>query len=417
MAVLVIEKYLSRYSEPETQDLSLPGNYEHCLVIPATQESADSLRSVWQDIPSSTSLLVIVVINAKDHENQSEAALLNNLLASGPSVSLKPGMFLVSQATGPDLLLIDRYSENRLIDSRQGVGLARKIGADIALKLWQTGYLASPWLRNTDADAILPANYFTHDHADATALLYPFRHVPAITTETATPDQIATSLYDLSLLYYPAGLSRAGSPYAFPTIGSTLCCRLEAYAQVRGFPRRNAAEDFYLLNKLRKVGAVLAIDCPPITLSGRRSTRVPVGTGQAIASIAELPHALQDYQFEHPQCFEKLRELLLHLEEFSRNADPTIFQRNRTLKEYSEVSGLDVHIQKLAKEQSRPAVRQKSLMDWFDALRTRQFIHHVRDRQYGTLPLLDLARHFNAGKAPNKSIQLLRRQCARVIYQ
>ena len=96
---------------------------------------------------------------------------------------------------------------------------------------------------------------------------------------------------------------------------------------------------------------------------------------------------------------------------------PGYFQRDRTLKEYSEVSGLDVHIQKLAKEQSRPAVRQKSLMDWFDALRTRQFIHHVRDRQYGTLPLLDLARHFNVGKAPNKSIQLLRRQCARVIYQ
>jgi hypothetical protein len=37
---------------------------------------------------------------------------------------------------------------------KEGVGLARKIGCDIALSLYERGTLKSRWLHTTDADAI-----------------------------------------------------------------------------------------------------------------------------------------------------------------------------------------------------------------------------------------------------------------------
>ena len=67
-------------------------------------------------------------------------------------------------------------------------------------------------------------------------------------------------LYEYSLRYYVAGLTYAQSPYAFHTIGSTMAVNAEHYASVRGFPRREAGEDFYLLNKLAKVGSVHTLE-------------------------------------------------------------------------------------------------------------------------------------------------------------
>ena len=53
----------------------------------------------------------------------------------------------------------------------------------------------------------------------------------------------------------------ARSPYAFHTIGSTMAVSANHYAKVRGFPKREAGEDFYLLNKLAKVKTLGAQGC------------------------------------------------------------------------------------------------------------------------------------------------------------
>ena len=45
-----------------------------------------------------------------------------------------------------------------------------------------------------------------------------------------------------------------------------------------GFPRRNATEDFYILNKLAKVGSIARLAGTPVILEGRLSDRVPIGT-------------------------------------------------------------------------------------------------------------------------------------------
>src|SRR5690606_7285065 len=114
------------------------------------------------------------------------------------------------------------------------------------------------------------------------ALLFPFRHEgPA-----DEPVTRATELYEASLRYHVLGLAHAGSPYAYHSIGSTLAVQARAYALVRGVPKRSAGEDFYLLDKLAKVAPLLRARGEPVRIRARFSTRVPFGTGPAVARIA-----------------------------------------------------------------------------------------------------------------------------------
>src|SRR5260370_15593309 len=117
------------------------------------------------------------------------------------------------------------------------------------------------------------------------ALIYPFWH------RCESPPELADGMdrYELFLRSYVLGLADAGSPYAFHTLGSTVAVHTLAYAKVRGFPRRAAGEDFYLLNKLAKVGSIAQLDGAPLIIRGRRSHRLPFGTGAALNHI--LPGA------------------------------------------------------------------------------------------------------------------------------
>ena len=95
----------------------------------------------------------------------------------------------------------------------------------------------------------------------------------------------AARLYEISLRYYVLGLAWAGSPYAYQSMGSCLAIPAGAYAAVRGFPKKNAAEDFYVLDKLAKVGSIVRLAGTPLILEGRPSDRVPFGTGRALRDL------------------------------------------------------------------------------------------------------------------------------------
>jgi hypothetical protein len=196
-----------------------------------------------------------------------------------------------------------------VIPAAQGVGLARKAGCDIALKWMSEGAISGEWIHSSDADALLPQDYFQQlDSCNqrAVAAVYPFRHTPGADQNC---DE-ATALYELRLHHYVLGLEYAGSPYAYHTLGSCLAVKAGAYAQVRGFPKRAGGEDFYLLNKLAKLGPVLKLTGKCIELQSRHSRRVPFGTGPAVEKIADNEHPSALPLFYHPLCFAALRALL-----------------------------------------------------------------------------------------------------------
>ena len=287
------------------------------LVIPAFREGLDFFLRLRNTLLTQRACLLILVVNQPDTEPAANADN-SELWRSVCAVTTAIGAPFTTAATHCALrgigsshsavLLVDRFDRGTKLPAREGVGRARKIGADIALALIAASVVASRWIHSSDADAHLPLDYFfaVPKAAAAVAGVLPFRHRCGDDAVGA-----ATRLYELSLEYHVAGLRWAASPYGFHSVGSALVVRADAYAQVRGFPRRAGGEDFYLLNKLAKIGEVLAPTAPVIELDARASTRVPFGTGPAVARLVSRLDAGEDLTsaaiFHHPEVFRQLQ--------------------------------------------------------------------------------------------------------------
>ena len=384
-----VSQYLTTYAEPEIRLIpNLSATYDHCLVIPAYNETWDNLQKVWQNLRDR--YLTILIVNSPEETHLVTCQLLQDVKDQSSS-RIKRGSctFLQGKPQGnPDILLVDRCSDGNTIDSRHGVGLARKIGADIALRLISDRVVLSNRISVTDADAVLPADYFSFnlESSDA-AFSFPFEH------STETGAELPTLLYDISLLYYACGLDWAGSAYAYTSLGSTLAINSTHYAKVRGFPRRSAAEDFYLLNKLAKTGRIRRIGHSPIILSGRLSDRVPVGTGPGIAKILALENPAIEYLFYNPGIFSLLKEFQEALACVWQKPE-AMLSTSEEIREYCKAMKLDTLISEQLKRQNKNTVFDKFLTDWFDGFKTLKFIHFMRDQFLPSVPLSRL------GEAP-----------------
>lgn len=383
-----VDKYLSRYAEPEASQHNIEGRFDHVLVIPACAESAEQLLNVWREVKGN--YLVIVVVNCPD---------------SGTDAATERLAADLAQANRANLVIVDRYSRGRRIPIRQGVGLARKIGCDLALSLIHRGIIDDPWVFTSDADVRLPANYFelpASVRESSAAALFPFHHV-------TTPElDRACRAYELSMLYYAAGLRWAGSSYAYTTIGSTIAFSADCYAGVRGFPKRNTGEDFYLLNKLRKSGPVSCLTRPTIEIEGRLSERVPIGTGRAIARLSQASEA----RIEHPKCFELLRATLSWMRDIAAAQPRDPATGDPRVDDILEDSGFFQHFETKRTQSPAASVMQKHLEDWFDGLKTRQFIHRLRDQHFGEVPIHETGKIPFASEAdnPTKLLEACRKQ-------
>ncbi|NBT57949.1 hypothetical protein EBT16_04110 [bacterium] len=311
-------KYLSLYAEPEARELppqlfrdlsfdlgvALPLRGEDPAEVEKRISALSELALLKQK-----RLLVVAVVNGTDSTDpeyrRSHQELFTQLKNQGGRSS---GIFRV-QNRSPYFTVawVDRAVE-RPFQTKQGVGLARKIGCDLLIRLQADGILKTPWLWTTDADACLPADYFDSPRSRASAIHYPFRH-----DCNGFDGAEALSLYEIHLRYYFLGLLWTHSPFAYPTIGSCLAIAPEAYVTVRGFQDREAGEDFHLLNKLRKVAPLHYHRGLPIVLRGRFSRRVPFGTGQSTISINESLSRGEPFTLYSPDSFSFLKELLFEV--------------------------------------------------------------------------------------------------------
>lgn len=390
-----IAKYLARAAEPEARLLAegLPGPYRAALCVPVLGESPDFLDGYGDALAAAGGRVLLVVVVNASVETAASLREQNATLVAGLSAGaewLSPAAALLRRP-GVDLLLIERSGAGRELPAREGVGLARKIGGDLALAVFARGALDSPFLHCTDADTSLPGDYFQRAGAQcaagASGLVYPFRHVvgadPAV--------HRATARYEASLRYHVLGLAWAGSPYAYHSLGSALAVRLEAYAAVRGVPKRAAGEDFYLLDKLAKVGKIQRLGGAPLQIASRRSLRVPFGTGPRVESLLKGEQLL----VASPDAFLALRAVLAGIDRASLGGAPLATSLSfaevptalrAATRAAADACGLASAIADAAREVGKASLRRR-LHTWFDALRTLRLLHAVRDAGVSEVPV------------------------------
>ena len=174
-----------------------------------------------------------------------------------------------------------------------------------------------------------------------------------------------------------------------------MCIHYESYAKVRGFPKRAAGEDFYMLNKLAKVGDIESLDSPVLEVQARLSDRVPFGTGHALQTILSLGEPMDDYLYYNPEIFPLLRIWLEAIPEIWPNRHridlALIMQGAGKSQEIlmdclAELGALKA-IQAGLDQYRSTDTFQRYIHQWFDAFRTLKFIHLMRERHFQSVPI------------------------------
>jgi hypothetical protein len=292
---------------------------------------------------------------------------------------------LLRDVTDFDVRIIDRASRGRgWPPKRGGVGHARKELMDaISAEAGPHDLIVS-----LDADTLVPPRYLQSlaaafaRHPDACGIAARYFH-PLTQDETVTRAMLG---YEIYMRFYVLNLWRIKSPYSFTALGSAIALPARVYRQLGGLTPRSSSEDFYLLQKLTKLGRVLHWSDAPVAPATRKSWRVPVGTGQAIVAACEGKYT-DRYPLYSPEFFDRVRRTTeafpgLFVESFetpldgflrakANTDDPwqSLRENHKTLKQFvrachERLDGLRI-LQYLKGEYRRaPSDDRATLIDW-----------------------------------------------------
>lgn len=368
------EQYLSRYGHAvDCHGWTIDRRWQHVLILPVCGEDPTCVFNLMQHNPNASPLMIVLLNHPKDHHksalwHQQNQLFKDTLQGRSQQVhGLDTGHQLLLGVDGCDVLLLD-FNE-RPFDPNKGVGLARKIAADTALRLMLLGHIESPWIHSTDADVTLPADYFSVTQGQqAVALSLAFEHHSDDPTMRFWQNQ-----YDFKLHYYRQGVQYMGARYAYIPLGSTLVMHAAAYSQVRGFPCRSGGEDFYVLNKLAKVGPVINVNDVVVRIQSRVSDRVPFGTGPAIKQLQQASDKDEAVCYYHPSIFHVLKKwregLLAYHETQQLPAD------DHGLNQHWQLS----QVLPKNRQQSKTTARWYQFVhEWFDAFKILKSVHFLQ---------------------------------------
>jgi len=394
------DKYLQRYSilkERRIFSRSLDG-VANTVVIPVLQER-DSLFQTLATLaknPSADLLrtMVICVVNNRRPslagseaiaDNQETLAILHGLIknaviSDSSDIKLKEYCEVIA-CSGLRLAAIDASSPGlEIADSEGGVGASRKIGMDAALMILTAQGAGQGIISCLDADTLVEKNYLS-----AIAAFFRDNHCPAATAKYAHQKPASIDLlsaicrYEIFLRAYVIGLSFAASPYAFPSIGSTISCTAESYIAVRGMNRRAVAEDFHFLDKLAKLGNIGLIEGTTVHPSARTSHRVAFGTGRKMLYFLE--EGRDEYALYHTDIFIILGEWLAEVAANpDRSADAIMKAAENIhplLHEYLTIARFPEKWDVMRKNCADPDHLRRQFHVWFDGLKTLKLVHHL----------------------------------------
>ena len=220
------------------------------------------------------------------------------------------------------LTTIDHCTRGRGWEAKKsGVGMARKVVFDKILEEAAPNDI----IVSMDADTTFPAAYLQGiigtmgRNPDWVALSAPYYH------NLSGVESLDRSMlrYEIYMRNYALNMLRINSPYAFTALGSAIVVRAGALRKIGNITPLQSGEDFYLLQKLCKMGTVgtWAPEC--VHPATRISNRVIFGTGPAIQS--GLSNHWESYPIYSHFLFEKIAETYHLIEQLYSEEIETAF--------------------------------------------------------------------------------------------
>lgn len=382
-----VKNYLKKFADTHWK-ISRDVNkyFSNVVVIPSLAEyemlptCLNSLEKNDEKILNETFVLVVV----NNSQNSDELIKRNN------SETIK---FLSNYKGKLNLSFVDASSlKFALPDKLAGVGLARKIGCDLALTKFDYSSDRKKIIFFLDADCTVRPDYlqtitsaFSKKNLHTAVIEYEHKF------DESTPEAEAIICYEIFLRYHRLGLIYANSYYNYHTIGSTIICDVESYIKAGGMNKRKAGEDYYFLEKLAKINKIYTITDTLVYPSSRKSWRVPFGTGQRITR--HLARKQNEYVAYNPKSFDVLKKWLKYFsDEKSVNTKNILSETEKIhplLKEFLITNNFQKDWGKILRNNPSPREIQKQKIFWFDAFRTLKLIHFLRDNSFPNINLFD----------------------------
>jgi len=342
--------------------------YNYFIIIPVYNEYdyiLDTLESINNNPTTCLkNLLVILVINNSVTDNKK---IVNN--------NSRTHQLINHQEYKYEKLVIDFYSEgNQLTEKHAGVGSARKIGMDYALKLSTPQSL----FFSLDADTIISNKYLKtiqekFKGSKMHACVINFKHQKS--SDSIIEEGVRS--YEKKIKSIAQKISNTGSPYGYVSMGSAIVCTALAYISIGGMSKKKATEDFYFLQALAKYSKIYRINEILVFPSSRCEQRVYLGTGyrlnefQKNKTFRELDYSVSAYQ--------NLRHIIVITQKMWGQDYNLVYNK---IKIVSNKKTADFLVQNNFKnvwiQFCKETKNQKQFMlffnQWFDALKTIKFL-------------------------------------------
>lgn len=288
------------------------------VVIPCYNEPRllDTLHSLREAARPDTGVLVIIVINA--------GVLASEDVVRQNRDSYEAVRLFAESYDEPGLRFMPLLFED-LPRKHAGVGLARKIGMDVAVGYFHRNGISRGVMISLDADCTVSENFlktiwkvFSHDKS-LNAAIHDFRH----RVEEGSPlSEDAARQYEAYIRYFRSMLEYIGFPYYWHTIGSAFSVSADAYVRVGGMGRQQGGEDFYFLQKIFALGNIGELKEARVFPMARLSDRVPFGTGPSLLKIMNDPEG--NRRAYSKESFETLKQLFDMKDELNGKEDQSV---------------------------------------------------------------------------------------------
>ncbi|MBN2179304.1 MAG: hypothetical protein JW743_07735 [Deltaproteobacteria bacterium] len=406
-----LTKYIERYSVGDRWPLvcNVRRNVDNIVVIPALAELSHLFRTLESlsknPVSELARTLVICVVNNRAGSSEEEIddnqrtltivrSLIHGRVVDGIEAGPVPMPIIHTIVkSGIKIGYVDASSPGCEMDDRDGgVGLARKIGFDRALELFDHGKEGVKLLFSLDADTLVNNNYLSavRDYFEKTgsrAAVLSFEHQKAMERK----EQEAICCYEMFLRSYVLGLRYAGSRYAHHSVGSIIVCTAEAYTDVRGMNKRKAGEDFYFLNKLAKAHTIGLVNTTRVYPSSRSSNRVPFGTGRRIEGFKN--GSSNEYLAYNPKTFHVLKEWLRFMSSGESEDMDRILSRAKkihiALEAFLRENRFNEAWPRLVKNAKTPDVLSAHFHLWFDGFKQFKLIRYLTRNSFPAVNMFE----------------------------
>lgn len=380
--------YLSRYRFSPPSLTSVPTKaLSIVIVIPCFNEPKliESLASLWNCDRPIGDVEIITVINCGEHH--SPEIKEHNLLTLEKAESW-------AKDKNTSRFRFEFILNNNLPKKHAGVGLARKIGMDEAVRrfefLHKTGIISC-----YDADTLCASNYLIelenhfNKHKKTPACSIRYEH--PLKGDLTPINYQGIIRYELHLRYFVNMLKWAGCTHAHQTIGSSMAVTSSAYQKQGGMPKKKAGEDFYFLHKIIPLGNFTNLNSTYTIPSPRTSSRVPFGTGKAINDYSEQDNL--HFLTYSPQSFEDLKEWLDQVPSYYNSSIENIITQTSTLpnsiKAFLASQNFNTHIAEIKKQSTSEKIFENRFFRWFNGFLAMKYAHFSRDNYYPNTNIKD----------------------------